>query len=116
MVEKNCYRLVSGQDTVDLSIRIIGDSVVGNLKFNMFEKDDSEGIIKGKLTDSIILAEYTFVAEGKESNVNEVIFMLKPDAVIQGYGEMVEKDDKYVFSDSAQINFASILQKVNCKD
>jgi hypothetical protein len=115
-ISKACYRLISERDTVDLSLKITGDSVTGMLHYNMFEKDDSEGFIKGHLTDSIIMAEYTFVAEGQESNINEVVFMLKPDAVIQGFGELVEKDGKYVFSDSAEINFVSTLLLVPCAE
>ncbi len=113
---KSCYRLVLERDTVDLSVNIVGDSVTGMLRYNMFEKDDSEGFIKGKMTDSVIVAEYTFVAEGQESNINEVMFMLKPDAAIQGFGELVEKDGKYLFSDSAEIQFVSVLVKIPCAD
>jgi len=113
---KSCYRLILERDTADLSVSIIGDSVTGLLKFNMFEKDDSEGFIKGRLTDSVIMAEYTFVSEGRESNVNEVMFLLTPNSVVQGYGQLVEVDGKYVFPDSAEINFSSVFEKVPCPE
>lgn len=110
-----CYAYDLKGSKIELQLHYLtdSDSVSGTLNFGFAEKDSNKGTIKGKVADSILIADYTFQSEGTVS-VRQVAFEFKNDKAILGYGEMTE--DGTHFKDVSKVKFDSgvPLSKVEC--
>ncbi|MCF6128879.1 hypothetical protein L1S35_04290 [Flavobacterium sp. AS60] len=110
-----CYTYDLKGDKIELQLHYMldSDSVTGKLNFAFAEKDSNNGFIIGKLTDQILIADYTFRSEGKTSK-RQVAFELNDDKAILGYGEMTP--DGTHFKDVTKVKFDSgvSLVKVDC--
>jgi len=83
-----CYVAYLAKDVYSLKILSqSGEQVEGELEFNNFEKDSSNGTFKGTYKNGIILADYTFQSEGTLS-VAQVIFKKTTDGFVRGYGDV----------------------------
>lgn len=114
--DQTCYTGVIGKDSIFLQTEVFPTVVTGTLQYKNYEKDSSTGQIEGEMKGDTLLADYTFMSEGVES-VAQVIFLVKGDTVLEGYGEMEEKDGKMVFKDPGRISFDSSvkLNKTECR-
>ena len=110
-----CYSNMSDKDTVLLKLEEFPNVVTGNLTYKLFEKDANNGSIYGKLYGDTLIADYTFLSEGKKS-VRQIAFLIKDNTAIEGYGEMMEQDGKMLFRNVKEINFSNgiILNKTPC--
>ena len=110
-----CYAGVVGKDSVFLKTEIFPNVVTGSLAYNFEAKDDSKGDIDGKLSGDTLIANYSFMAEGK-SSVREIAFLLTDSSAIEGYGAMEEKNGTMVFTNKAGINFGEgfVLHVISC--
>jgi len=115
-VSNTCYRGILGKDTTDLQLTITGGTTVnGQLRYNRFEKDDNNGSITGEKKGDTLLAFYTFQSEGMNS-VREVVFVKKGDVLVEGSGEVEDKNGRVVFKDRGKLKFeGSGLELVECK-
>lgn len=115
VVQNARYRSIFNRDTVTLHLEVNNNKVTGNMVYNLFEKDKNSGVIAGQMKGDTLLAEYTFMSEGLNS-VREVAFLKKENNLIEGFGEMVEKDGKLVFNNTSALNFENkiILVKEDC--
>ena len=79
----------------------------------MSEKDKNSGNFTGELQEGILIANYTFKSEGKES-IRQVAFKVNGDKLIEGYGEL--NNDGTAFKDLNNISFTSKmpLTKTDC--
>jgi hypothetical protein len=113
---EGCYRMVSGRDTAEMFLNIIGTAVTGKLVYNYFEKDDNNGSIKGELKADRIVADYIFQSEGGTST-REVAFKLQDTVLLEGYGKVAERNGKAIFleADKLQFNTANPFVKVDCR-
>ena len=110
-----CYSSIVKKDTVLLNALMTGDSITGSLGYKLYEKDQNNGSILGKMYGDTLKAMYTFMSEGTES-FREVAFIKKDSLLVEGYGPMKEVNGKTIFTDAAKVNFTGIiLQKVPCK-
>lgn len=86
-------------DTATINLAAHGDSVSGSLNYHWAEKDHNDGSFAGSIYhDSLIVADYTFLSEGT-SSVRQVVFKIKQDTLLQGYGELQMRNDTSVFRD-----------------
>lgn len=110
-----CYSYTNKKDSVLLHANIGDSAVSGNLYYNFYEKDKNNGTITGKMKGDTLLANYTFMSEGKQS-VREVAFLLTDSTAKEGYGEMMQQNDKMIFKHPAKISFdkSFILSKEDC--
>ncbi len=110
-----CFRSVSGKDTVELKVETFPNVITGTLSYRYHEKDANTGDIEGIRMGDTLLADYTFVSEGVKST-RQVIFLLKSNSAIEGYGEMMEEDGKMMFKSLSNIDFtkSTPLQIVSC--
>ena len=99
-----CYISTFNKDTAYLKLTIHNNEVSGNLVYDRFEKDGNVGTIKGRVQDSLIIADYTFQSEGMTS-VREVVFKIKDESLIEGFGDIVMKGDTAVFKNITQLKF-----------
>lgn len=111
----SCYSSATGKDSVHLKVEIFENVVTGNLSYKFHEKDSNKGDFEGKLHGDTLLADYTFMSEGVQST-RQVIFLMKDDVAIEGYGVMEEKNGKMVFKDTRGVTFGKglTLKKVDC--
>lgn len=111
-----CYSSVVKKDTVLLNALMTGDSITGSLGYKLYEKDQNNGTILGKVYGDTIRAAYTFMSEGRES-VREVVFLKKDSLLVEGYGKVKEENGRMVFDNINTVKFDGlVLQRVPCKD
>ena len=103
-IRTNCYEIQSESDTVTLRLELKGEDVTGTLSYKYYQKDKNEGSVKGKLKDSIVIADYSFLSEGTQS-IRQIAFRLSGNDVIEGYGPMIEQGGKMVFTNIDSVNF-----------
>lgn len=92
-----------------------GDAVEGELTYYVREKDSNRGTIVGTMRDDTLFGEYTFQSEGITS-IREVAFIRRGDELVEAFGEVEERDGKFVFSDRSLItpNENVILKQTDC--
>lgn len=112
-----CYEMTIKRDTAFLSLKVEDTLVSGKLRYDWHEKDGNVGTIKGVLRDSLIIADYTFGSEGLISN-REVIFKIEDETLLQGFGELVERNGGYMFQDRSQLQFmkSTPFVKIDCPE
>ncbi|WP_314518983.1 hypothetical protein [Xanthocytophaga agilis] len=111
-----CYSYVTDKDTIATQFTLTGNSVTGTLQYKLSGKDKNTGSLTGQMHGDTLLAEYAFMSEGVQS-VREVIFLKKNNNLIEGFGDIEEKDGKMVFKDKAALKFDSNtpMKKMECK-
>lgn len=110
-----CYMFANNNDTIDLRINYSGESITGTLVYKLHEKDMNRGTIQGYMKGDLLIADYTFMSEGVESE-RQVAFKKVDNSFIEGYGEVVTSGDKVSFSniDSLEFNTRFLLSKIDC--
>jgi hypothetical protein len=113
--DMSCYNYVSGKDTIKLKLEKFPNVVTGMLDYLFSEKDKSKGTIDGVMRGDTLVADYTFMSEGR-SSVRQVVFIVKDSTVTEGYGPQEEKDGKMVFKNINTIDFSkgSKLERIQC--
>ncbi len=111
-----CFNAVVGKDSASLKINNLDGKITGQLAFNFFEKDDSEGEIKGEFKGDTLFVDYTFKAEGTVSK-NPLSFLKKDGKLYQGYGEIESYLGKTYFKEHAAISFDKgfVFEESECK-
>ncbi len=111
----SCYFSTIGKDTVKLKVEVFPNVVTGKLSYKFYEKDSNSGNFDGIMKGDTLIADYTFMSEGK-SSVRQVAFLIKDNMATEGYGNMEEKEGKMVFKDIKGVSFgkALSLKKVEC--
>jgi hypothetical protein len=112
-----CYEMTMKRDTATLSLQVTDTVVSGRLRYDWNEKDGNVGTIQGVLRDSLIIAHYTFESEGLIS-MREVIFKIEDQTLLQGFGELEDRNGAYVFSNPAQVQYmkSTPFIKVDCPE
>ena len=64
----------------------------------------------------LLIADYSFMAEGMKST-RQVVFKKSGNDLVEGYGEIEEKDNKVVFKnvDSLDFNNSIVLKITDCE-
>ncbi len=110
-----CYTYQHLKDTVSLHLQFT-QAVNGTLVYNFYGKDKNTGTIIGKMKGDTLMADYTFNSEGLKS-IREVMFHWNGTDFREGYGEMINKDNKMIFKDPRSVTFSTqvILKKEDCQ-
>jgi len=112
---QHCYEYIKNRDTARLTFMTSGTITTGELSYRFAEKDSNNGTIKGEMHGDTLVADYTFNSEGRES-VRQVAFLKKGDQMLEGFGDVVEKDGKMIFKhlDSLRFGQPIIFDKTDC--
>lgn len=112
-----CYLGIPGKDSIFLQLHIDNNTVSGDLEYKRFEKDRNKGTIKGMFRGDTLVADYTFMSEGVMS-VREVMFLKKGDVLMEGFGDVEEKNGKMVFKNTGDVNFDEfmLLKQNDCRN
>lgn len=115
-LQDGCFEMIMKRDTATLSLRVQDTLIQGELNYRWAEKDHNKGTINGTVQDSFLIADYTFESEGLTS-VRKVVFKLKGDTLLQGYGELSEQNGKTVFTQIERLQFDTAFPfvRVNCQ-
>lgn len=112
---KVCYQYAQGKDTIVATLTLQSGNLRGNLAYRFFEKDKSNGTLVGTVLGDTLIADYTFMSEGATS-VRQVAFLRKDNSLIEGYGDIEEKNGKMIFKDIKKLNFSgTVLHEIPCK-
>jgi len=117
-IVEECFRGISGKDTVTLNIYRQGSQISdGKLQYRLFAKDKNEGTLVGQIKGDTLFAAYSFSSEGSNST-REVAFLKKGVNYVEGYGEV--KDDGHgnvTFKDTRHLHFDGkmTLSKIPCQ-
>ena len=76
-----------------MKVEVFENVVTGTLSYKFYQKDSNKGEFEGTLKGDTLLADYTFMSEGTQS-VRQVVFLIKGETAIEGYGDIEEKDSK----------------------
>ncbi len=110
-----CYSYIKNRDTAKLTFIITNGIITGELSYNLYEKDSNKGIIEGEMHGDTLKVDFTFNSEGKES-VRQVAFLKKDNKLMEGFGEVEEKNGKTLFKATSNLNFTDgmIFSKIDC--
>ena len=110
-----CYQMVLKNDTANLTLQLRDSTVSGNLSYHWYQKDWNDGTIKGVMRGDTVVADYTFQSEGMTS-VRQVRFLLRPDGLAQGQGELIEENGKVVYRQPAALHFDTVhpFVRIDC--
>ena len=113
---QTCYKYAKNGDTATLTLMTSGNVTSGKLNYKLREKDSNTGIIKGEMRGDTLLADYTFNSEGTES-VRQVAFIKKGDQLLEGFGDVEQKNGKMVFKDTPTLTYGQsiVFEKVDCQ-
>ncbi|MFO7259079.1 MAG: hypothetical protein DIU61_015370 [Bacteroidota bacterium] len=111
----SCYSYATPDDSIMLRLSQRGDAVEGELTYYLKEKDANRGTLEGTMHNDTLFAEYTFQSEGVTS-VREIAFIRRGNALVEAFGEVEERDGKFVFIDRSLItpNENVILRQIDC--
>ncbi|KAF2508439.1 hypothetical protein EYY60_15015 [Flavobacterium zhairuonense] len=112
-----CYTSRGDGTVIELSFNVNSHQEVnGKLTYNITGKDKNEGTLIGNMKGDTLIADYTFMSEGV-SSVREVAFLQKDGTLIEGFGDVVQVNDKFTFKDKSKLKFdaKNTLSKVDCK-
>jgi hypothetical protein len=114
---EHCYAKLTGKDTVQLRLAMSGNTVTGSLLYKLAEKDSNKGQLQGTMHGDVLIADYTFRSEGRES-VRQVAFQIKDSTAAEGYGQVEEKNGRMVFTDPKKLSFGKsmVLKEIPCGD
>ena len=92
------------------------NNVNGELHYHLKEKDANMGTISGIFIGDTLFGDYTFKSEGMTS-VREAIFVRKGNTMVQGMGEMEERNNKQCFKNPKALSFDNsiVLEKIDCQ-
>lgn len=111
-----CYTYTKNKDTASLTLMISGRIITGELHYQLFEKDSNKGTIKGEMRGDTLIADYIFNSEGKQS-IRQVAFLKKDGKLMEGFGDVIEKDGKMYFKSISDLKFGGAIEftKAHCK-
>ncbi|WP_066220397.1 hypothetical protein [Formosa haliotis] len=108
-----CYEFKDDKNAIRFEISKISDSVIGNLSYQLFEKDKNSGKFKGVQIDHNISGIYTFMSEGIQSK-RQVVFLILNDTLVEGYGPLHEDGTTFKNIDQLEFHSSMPLTKIDC--
>lgn len=112
-LECGCYVFDDGKNSLSLEVTENKGNIKGNLDYALFEKDKNSGVFTGQLKDGILIGNYNFQSEGKEST-RAVAFKVDGTALIEGYGELNEEGTAFKNINSLRFSSQMPLTKTDC--
>lgn len=114
--EKQCYNLMEAGDTIVISLNWQDSGkFTGSMRYQLREKDRNIGTLKGRLRDSVLLADYQFNSEGMNSR-REVAFKMISDYLVEGFGDVTPDSSGFRFTEPLTLRYDlnRKIHRVNC--
>ncbi|WP_294298438.1 hypothetical protein [uncultured Chryseobacterium sp.] len=111
-----CYMGVTGKDTVFVSIDDNLGTITGKMATKNSEKDSNKGKLTGFKSGDTLKLTYTFAAEGKNDNKNDLYFIQTKDGLNEGIGERdAQTGTKYADEKKIKYSDGRTLKTADCK-
>ena len=102
---QQCYHYFGPADTIIFQMNWLDSSrFKGSLVYRLKEKDQNIGTLKGEKRGVLLLAEYRFQSEGKNS-IREVAFKKVDNYLLEGSGEVKVDSNATRFVDLEKLSF-----------
>lgn len=117
---ETCYLYTNGdehQDSTFVSLQLKGDSVLGYMHWQPWEKDGAYGTISAVKTGNKIFGVYDYMIEGSEQS-QEVLFKIIDGKLYQGEGELTEipgESVMLVYKDTSTLEFTTTFRVIACE-
>ncbi len=110
-----CFAYDHDDNLIGLTLMMTGNNFTGQLAYAYREKDRNAGTVAGYMSGDTLIADYTFSSEGRKS-VREIIFLKRADTLVEGFGDVEERDGKMVFKNRSTLKFdgAMPLKAIPC--
>lgn len=111
-----CYRMIVDKDSAIMQLNLgNGDSVIGTLQYNRFEKDDNSGDFTGIVDSNKVIGWYKFQSEGVIT-VRQAIFKIVGDKLAEGYGDVSASGDTAYYAYPHTLNYEEThpFEKIAC--
>lgn len=111
--KSDCYLYDENNTRIELTLQLNEKKASGTIEYALAEKDKNTGTFEGIFENNILIADYTFQSEGKES-VRQVAFQLQGEQLVEGYGELTADGTKFIDVSKISYNSTMPLTKTNC--
>lgn len=110
-----CYEYLQKGDSITFKMIPQGDTISGMLIYKLAGKDQNKGTLLGIRKDSLLIANYNFVSEGKVSE-RQVAIKFEDHSVIFGYGDTYTEGNREQFKRPDSLHFDSTfrLNRITC--
>ncbi|WP_027379315.1 hypothetical protein [Chryseobacterium daeguense] len=110
-----CYMGVTGKDTVFVTLDDNLGTITGKMVTKNSEKDSNKGDLSGMKSGDTLKLTYTFEAEGKSGNKNDIYFLQTKDGLSEGIGERdAETGTKYASGKKIEYKGGRNLKVADC--
>ncbi|MFC3562369.1 hypothetical protein [Pedobacter jamesrossensis] len=112
-----CFVYSKNKDSVKLRMWGTGNNILlGQLNYNLFEKDKNSGPIYGVEKGDTIIVDYKFESEGVYSK-RQIVWLKQGDKLLEGIGDIYQVNGDVKFKDISKLTFGKsiILEKTDCK-
>lgn len=110
-----CYAFREGKDVTAIELTIDRDLVTGYYAWEPFERDGAHGYFQGKIADNRISVDFTYMIEGS-IQAEELLLKLEGDRLLQGRGELEDKNGKLIIKDQSSVEWTMAFQKTDCSE
>jgi hypothetical protein len=111
----SCYALREGKDVTAIELTTDQDAVTGYFAWEPFERDGAHGYFQGKVADGLITADFTYMIEGS-IQAEEIMFKMEGDRLLQGRGELEDKNGRLIIKDKSTVEWTMAFQKTDCAE
>jgi hypothetical protein len=108
-----CYELRLGEDITAIELTLDGDKASGYYAWEPHEKDGARGMFSGQKDGDQVTAIFEYMIEGSIQS-EEVVFKLEGDKLLQGNGELEDKDGILMLKDKSNLSWDSSFSAVDC--
>lgn len=110
-----CWAYSQDDDLIGMTLEMRGQQVSGKLTYTVYDRDRSSGNIAGVMRGDTIIANYEYVT-GSKKVIQEVVFLFRDNAFIEGDGPTEQRDGGTVFVDRSRLTFKNDrpLKSVPC--
>lgn len=109
-----CYRYMMHRDTYDIHLTLVQGRVTGEMNFDNYEGESSNGSLDGYIKEDIITLKYRHNTDGI-TKVSEMYFKVRGNLLITAEGEEKMEGDSTFFSDPAGLRYEGLVySKIEC--
>jgi len=99
-----CFAYDHDDDLIGLTMTLTGNRLSGKLAYAYSDRDRTSGSIEGYMKSDTLIADYTFWSDGGRT-IREVVFLNRDDALVEGTGEVEQRDGKTMYKQRSALKF-----------
>lgn len=110
-----CWAYSKDDDLIGMTLEMRGQQVSGKLTYTVYDRDRSSGNVTGMMRGDTIIGNYEYTT-GSRKVIEEVVFLFRDNAFLEGTGPTTQRDGSTVFVDRSKLTFKNDrpLRSVPC--